>query len=207
MFLMLAALSSLAQNVGIGTSTPHAGSILDLGSSRPLLLPRLTTEQMLANTPATVGQIVYNSTEHTLYGFTRFRNVVLPGQVTSRWEPIGFGPRMLAYGVVDSFANVLNGSGNFSVQFNATENWYELNLVTPHEYFKDSMLLIITPVGNGSWDQNVATGEVITGSSRVATIKFVDVSRQIAGTFGSVGIRRRSWFHFVLYDLRTRPYP
>jgi hypothetical protein len=205
LLLLVCSATINAQNVGIGTTSPHAGSILDLGTSRPLLLPRLTRDQMLAVLPVTPGQIIYNSTEHQLYGYMRYRTTTFIGQSNNRWEPISTGPRMLAYGYVDSFANEVNGSNNFSVTWNSTDRWYELNLTSPHEYYRDSMVLMVTAVGNGSWDQAVSTGELISGSSRKATIKFTDVSR-IASGWSVTDARRRSNFHIVVYDLRKNPY-
>jgi hypothetical protein len=194
-----------AQSVGIGTTNPNAASILDLGpSGKPLILPRLTSPQMNAVSPLAQGMIVYNTTEHQLYSWMRFRSTNIIGQATSRWQPISTGPAMLAWGVVDSFDAVKSGSGNFSVNWDEAERWYTIT-TTSHPYYKDSMLLMITPVGNGSWDQAVATGELIDGSIRRATIKFTDVSR-IANGWTLESSRRRSWFHFVLYDLRKDPY-
>jgi hypothetical protein len=67
------------------------------------------------------------------------------------------------------------------------------------------MILIITAVGNGSWDQTIATGELIEGQTSLASIKFVNVSKTVAG-FPYNERRGRSSFHFVLYDLRKEPY-
>ena len=64
---------------------------------------------------------------------------------------------MMAWGVVDSFGTELNGSVSYSVTWDATNHWYRLSLSNPHEYYKDSMLLMVTAVGNGSWDQAVST--------------------------------------------------
>jgi hypothetical protein len=52
-----------AQTMGIGTTSPHSSSILDLNStSQGLLLPRLNTAQVLSiNNPAE-GLFVYNTT-------------------------------------------------------------------------------------------------------------------------------------------------
>ncbi|HSK12415.1 MAG TPA: hypothetical protein VK907_04320 [Phnomibacter sp.] len=194
-----------AQSVGIGTTNPNAGSILDLGQGgKPLILPRLTSSEMNAVSPVAQGMIIYNTTEHQLYSWMRYRSSVIIGQSTSRWQPITTGPAMLAWGVVDSFGVVKTGSGNFSVVWNATESWFTLT-ITSHPYYKDSMLLMINPVGNGSWDQVVSTGEMIEGSIRRATIKFTDVSRT-ALNWSAPSNRRRSWFHFVVYDLRKDPY-
>ncbi len=192
-------------SIGIGTTNPNAASILDLGSGgKPLILPRLTSSQMNTVSPVAQGMIVYNTTEHQLYTWMRFRSTNIIGQATSRWQPISTGPAMIAWGVVDSFGAVKSGSGNFSVNWDVDDRWYTLT-TTSHPYYKDSMLLMVNPVGNGSWDQTVATGELIEGSIRRATIKFVDVSRSVAG-WSQEDIRRRSWFHFVLYDLRKDPY-
>lgn len=203
--MALASCLLTAQSVGIGTTNPNAGSILDLGpAGKPLILPRLTSPQMNAVSSQAQGMIVYNTTEHQLYANMRFRSATIIGQTTNRWQPISTGPAMIAWGVVDSFDAVKTGSGNFSVSWNETERWYELT-TTSHPYYKDSMLLMITPVGNGSWDQAVATGELIEGSVRRATIKFTDVSR-ISNGWTLEASRRRSWFHFVLYNLRKDPY-
>jgi len=194
-----------AQSVGIGTIAPNAGSILDLGpAGKPLILPRLTSPQMNAVSPVAQGMIIYNTTEHQLYSYMRYRSTTIIGQSVNRWQPITTGPAMIAWGVVDSFDAVKTGSGNFSVNWDEDERWYTIT-TTSHPYYKDSMLLMITAVGNGSWDQSVATGELIEGSIRRATVKFTDVSRISAG-WNLEECRRRSWFHFVLYDLRKDPY-
>jgi hypothetical protein len=195
-----------AQTVGIGTTTPNSSSVLDLGpSAKPLVLPRLSLTQMNAVTSPAQGMIIYNTDEHQLYSYMRYRTALLIGQSDNRWQPVSTGPRMLAWGVVDSFGTEINGSLSYSVTWDATNHWYRLSLTNPHEYYKDSMLLMITAVGNGSWDQAVSTGELIEAGGRLASIKFTDVSR-IAGGFNTLESRRRSGFHFTLYDLRKKPY-
>jgi len=193
---------AMAQSVGIGTQNPNSSSVLDLGTSaKPLVLPRLTSLQMNGVTGPSLGMIVYNTDEHQLYSYMRYRT----STVSNRWQPVSTGPRMLAWGVLDSFATEINGSGTYSITWDATNHWYRLSLTNPFEYYKDSMLLIITPVGNGSWDQVVSTGELIEASARLASIKFTDVSR-VADGINTLDSRRRSGFHFVLYDLRKIPY-
>lgn len=202
-FMAISGLS--AQSVGIGTTSPNSGSILDLGQGgKPLILPRLTSPQMNAVSPNAQGMIIYNSTEHQLYTWMRYRSSTIINLPTSRWQPISTGPAMIAWGVVDSFGTIKSGSGNFAVSWDSDENWYTIT-TTSHPYYKDSMLLMVNPVGNGSWDQAAATGELIESSIRRATVKFTDVSRVAAG-WSSLTARRRSWFHFVLYDLRKDPY-
>ena len=198
--------TTISQSVGIGTNTPVASSVLDMGpSAKPVILPRLTTAQMNAVTSPTIGMFLYNTTEHQVYSYMRYRSNSITQIGVNRWQPVSTGPRMLAWGVVDSFGVELNGGGTHSVVWNSTDNWYELGLSHPHEYYRDSMLLMITAIGNGSWDQAVATGELIDGASRKATIKFTDVSRVAAG-WTATSSRRRSYFHFVLYDMRKEPY-
>jgi hypothetical protein len=57
--------------VGIGTPTPNASSILDLTStSKALLLPRLTTTQRDAITSAVAGMVIFNTTTNCMEIFT-----------------------------------------------------------------------------------------------------------------------------------------
>ena len=56
-------------NVGVGTITPQASSLLDLTSTTgALLVPRMTTVQRDALTPV-VGQIIYNTTTSLFNGY------------------------------------------------------------------------------------------------------------------------------------------
>jgi hypothetical protein len=196
----------MSQSVGIGTVSPNSSSVLDLGpSAKPLVLPRLSFSQMDAVASPAQGMLIYNTTEHQLYSYMRYRTSLINGLSNNRWQPVSTGPRMLAWGIVDSFGTEINGSLSYSVTWDATNHWYRLSLTNPHEYYRDSMLLMITAVGNGSWDQAVSTGELIEATGRLASIKFTDVSR-IVGGFNTLESRRRSGFHFVLYDLRKEPY-
>lgn len=205
-FLSLSVSIVKAQSVGIGTTTPNTSSSLDMGpSAKPVVLPRLSTSQMNNLTFPTQGMLLYNTDQHQLFGYMRYHSSQVIGVSNYRWQPVTTGPRMLAWGVVDSFGNEINGSLTYTVTWDATNNWYKLALSNPHEYYKDSMVLHITPVGNGSWDQIVSTGELVALPSRYATIKFTDASRIAAG-FSTLNSRRRSGFHFVLYDMRKEPY-
>ena len=205
--MLFAAFISFSQ-VGIGTANPNISSSLDLGpSAKPVILPRLTTQQMNEVTSTTIGMTVYNSTENQIYMYVHTSSVNFGGFniPVYKWLPVSTGPRMISWGVMDSFAVEITGNSLHSINWDATNNWYKLGLAHPHEYYKDSMLLIVNPVGNGSWDQAVSTGEIIEGESRYATIKFTDVSRIAAG-YSTLNSRRRSGFHFVLYDLRKKIY-
>ena len=204
-------------NVGIGTTTPAASALLHLNStSKAFLPPSMTTDEMNAIASPQRGMMVYNNTIRQPYVYTQYRKVPLPILQQNRWEPVMTGPRMLAWGLVDSCSNIINGSGNFSVEWDGyvvngcatpsltTNNWYRLG-ISGSNFIKDSMLLMVTAVGNGSWDQAIAIGEIIQGSNAFATIKFTDVSRMIAN-YPDSDQRRRSYFYFTLFDMRKDPF-
>jgi hypothetical protein len=207
-------------NVGIGTNTPHNSAILDLTStSKVFLPPRMDKNQVNAITLPPYGSMVYNQTIHSHMSYTRLGskpNPSIPFLNTSnnKWLPVSPGPKVLAWGFVDSSggnentvtsasAPIIVGSGNFSVTWqgkSSSKKWYELSLYNDN-FDQDSMLLIVTPVGNGSWDVAVALGEIIAGEDVNATIKFTDISRSVSG-WPEIDRRRRSKFNFILYDLR-----
>jgi hypothetical protein len=58
--LLILLISSKGQNIGIGTTTPHASAALEIkDSARGILIPRLTTQQRASiNSPAE-GLMVY----------------------------------------------------------------------------------------------------------------------------------------------------
>lgn len=98
--------------------------------------------------------VTYNVEDQRFYGYVNqgtfnFNNISFP---RNSWVPISTGPTMLAWGSLDSSAVVKAGSENFSVLWDESNRWFELN-VPSASYSKDSMLLIITSVGNHSWDQ------------------------------------------------------
>lgn len=63
-------------------------------------------------------------------------------------------------------------------------------------------MLMVTPVGNGSWDAVPSIGETQVSATDVrATIKFTDVTRITSDTFNNTISRRRSKFYFVLYRI------
>ncbi|GAB2963665.1 hypothetical protein GCM10027048_35960 [Hymenobacter coalescens] len=69
-------MAAQAQSVGIGTSTPSLSAALDIQStSKGLLLPRLTAEQMLTIPNPDAGLMVYNTTEHTFYGYRGYNRL------------------------------------------------------------------------------------------------------------------------------------
>lgn len=206
--------------VGIGTANPNSKAILDLSASdKVLLIPRLNTSQMTDISFPPLGSLIFNTSLSSPMAFTRmgFRpSTFLPGQFVSNnnWWPVSPGPKVLAWGILDSstgpensseavVADIRSGSGNFSVRWygkNNNKKWYELTLFNDN-YDLDSMILMVTPIGNGGWDVSVSIGEIIVSNSVRATIKFIDLSRTASG-WEDIDRRRRSKFQFVLYDLR-----
>jgi len=160
---------------------------------------------MYSVTSPVLGMTVFNTNEQQIFTYMKYRVNIFPPISLIRWQPISTGARILAYGVVGSFATTITGGSTHSVTWDATNNWYKMGLSNPFEYYKDNMLLIVTAVGNGSWDQAVSTGEIIEGCSRFASIKFTGVSR-VVNNFSALNSRRRSNFHFVLYDMRKVPF-
>ncbi len=206
-------------SVGIGTTTPHSTAILDLTStSKVFLPPRMDTTQMKAIISPTYGSLLYNNSLHSLMTYTRIgsKPTIIPRifSANNKWLPVSAGPKVLAWGFIDSsggnenttvsaVAPIIAGSGNFSVTWQgktSSKKWYELSL-TNDNFEQDSMLLIVTPVGNGSWDVAVSLGEIIAADDVNATIKFTDISRSVS-LWPEIDRRRRSKFYFVLYDLR-----
>jgi hypothetical protein len=49
--------------------------------------------------------------------------------------PPGNGSGAIAYGVIGSTATIVNGSQNFTVTWNATQNWYEIDISGENYYF------------------------------------------------------------------------
>jgi len=214
-----------AANVGIGTSTPNANALLHLNStSKGMLLPTLTNDQMTSISSPPVGLMVFNvNTKSPMIYTQRGYQSILPGifGTQNAWTPISPGPRIIAWGVVDSLLpeggttppdntthaiGVKSGSNNFSVIWNGTGRWFEITL-NNMDYNTDSMILLVTPIGNGTWDQVVSTSNVNSGAGTQnrASIKFTDVSRYVNG-FSDSMIRRRSKFSFILYSLTRDSY-
>ena len=210
--LVVVAQSVHSQAVGIGTASPNSKSVLDLSStSKVFLPPRMTEAQMNAIPSPPYGSMIYNTDNHQFMGYVKshsYRTILNQTVTVNKWLPMNTGPKTLAWGVVDSFGNKITSSENFSVNWDGygngssstTNNWYEF-ILTGDDFNKDSMILLVTAVGNGRWDQTIAIGELVSGSLRKATIKFTDVSRIAAG-WSLEATRRRSNFYFVLYDLR-----
>jgi hypothetical protein len=91
--MMVLANVLLAQNVGIGTQTPHASAQLDVSSTtRGLLAPRMTTTQRNAIASPAKGLLVYDTDLNSLFHYNG-----------------------------SSWAN-FSGSGNFSLPFAAAVN-------------------------------------------------------------------------------------
>jgi hypothetical protein len=72
--LLLAAFSfsftAIAQNVGIGTSTPHASAALEINSNtRGVLVPRMTTAERTAIASPAAGLLVFDNTTNSFWFF------------------------------------------------------------------------------------------------------------------------------------------
>ena len=167
------------------------------------------------------GLMIYNSEVKSPMIYTQrgYNYQLITGNYsrTNAWTPISPGPRMIAWGIVDTTGGSLNdeishtvnvnsGSSNFSVRWDGTSDrrWFELTVMNI-DFDLDSLILIVTPIGNGSWDQTVAIGELPDGGTVKASIKFIDISRMV-DKWPLNASRRRSKFSFVLYSLKKVPF-
>lgn len=198
--------------VSIGTTTPNTGASLDLSQSgKPLLLPRLSTVQMEAVAPVAQGMLVYNNTVHSLFTYAKVGEFL--NTSVNEWQPVSTGPRMIAWGYVDSLGNIINGSGNFQTGWSRTGfsmSAYDID-VDYNPFYKDSMLLMVQRISDGRLDVLQTVNEaVLSASDRRAVITFTDNSQiyltdpplNLPSFFAFV----RSSFYFTLYDLRKNPY-
>ena len=82
-FILFVCSFGKAQNIGIGTSTPHASAILDINhSSKGLLIPRMSSQQILNIHQPAKSLMVYDSSANQL--------MVNKGTSASpNWLPIG----------------------------------------------------------------------------------------------------------------------
>ena len=205
------------QNVGIGTTTPNAKAILQLSSTtKGFLPPAMNNVQMNAITSPPPGLVIFNTqTQSQMVYAQNGWQFDTPSQnyiATFGWLPVSTGPRMIAWGKVDSlnFSNptgptsVQGSSENFTVTWDPLNRWYELKL-NNMDYFIDSMILLITPVANGSWSQIVSTGYRTVASGIVAIIKFEDATF-LDGGYNTLQARRRSHFQFVLYSMQKNTF-
>lgn len=66
----IGAASAQTGGVGIGTTTPNSGAVLDLNSdSKSLILPRLTTQAMNAVSAPVPGMFVFNTDNGKFFGY------------------------------------------------------------------------------------------------------------------------------------------
>lgn len=212
-------LAGICQNVGIGTSSPHPRAILELQSNNLAFLPpRMNNAQMQGMTSVPEGALIFNTQQqqHMAYVRSYTNTLIVNGNtITSsnfQWVPVSTGPRILAWGVIDTIpgAVIRNGSNNFSIEWKgykfssetftaSTENHYEISLTGNATFNLDSMMVHVTPIGSGTWDQAVSVWNTTDGK---ITVKFTDVSRLAGGDFSTTSQRRRSRFAFTVYDLR-----
>ncbi len=119
--LMLISFNAFAQ-VGIGTLSPDASSMLDVSStSKGMLTPRMTSAQRLAISSPANGLLVYDTTESVFYFYN-----------SSQWEKIDSTTRnnfKLVKSVADLSDELTNGGGttylldeNTLYQINGTIN-------------------------------------------------------------------------------------
>ncbi len=90
-FCITIAFNCLAQNIGIGTTTPDNSAALDISSnSKGLLLPRLTTAERNAIINPAKGLMVYTTTDSSFYMYDgAWQKIILADKVWSTKGNIG----------------------------------------------------------------------------------------------------------------------
>ncbi len=115
--LMLTSYTTIAQ-VGIGTLTPDASSMLDINStSKGLLAPRMTSAQRLAITSPANGLLVYDITDNAFYFYDASQWVKIDSEVRNNYK--------LIKSATDLSDELTNGGGT---EYLLDENtFYEIN--------------------------------------------------------------------------------
>jgi len=152
--------------VGIGTTDPHASSILELSSTTSgLLIPRVTTTQMNAiGTPAT-GLVVYNTTLSCIYFYDGAAWQSTCSVTADYWGTGGNAALTTAHFIGSTDATnlnfrtnntqymVLNSTGNFGIGVTAPSNRLTIAGTNPfrmigatHDAAIDTVL-VINPSG------------------------------------------------------------
>ncbi|MCX7909258.1 MAG: hypothetical protein N2560_07065, partial [Ignavibacteria bacterium] len=192
---------SQAQNVGIGTTTPHSSALLELFStSHGFLVPRLTTTQRNAITNPATGLLIYNldSQRFEYYNGTQWVgvvssiatvpfNLISTGTNTSATMTVGTGASIvLGGGTIES--NVFKGTGSTTDAVDLATS--EVAGVLPIS--KGGTGLSTTPtqgqllIGNGigfSLNQLTAgTGITITNGAGTITIADANANTEVTGS-------------------------
>jgi trimeric autotransporter adhesin len=109
--ILLLHISGIAQNIGIGTTTPHASAVLDVkGTSKGFLLPRMTGPERAAIANPVEGLMVYDSTARGFYSYKR----LMGGWTKMDFELpyVGYDNSSTSFSITNS---VLPGSNPISI--------------------------------------------------------------------------------------------
>jgi hypothetical protein len=150
---------SMAQNVGIGTTSPDSSAMLEIkDTTKGFLMPRLTTVQMNAISNPATGLAVYNTDSSTVcvYMGSAWRKIVLGSGTTgtssltnnyiSKWGGAAFTNSALyeSNGILSSGTTTPNSFGN---DFSYTQLMLASNSVDS----SDLNLLNASNNGNSAW--------------------------------------------------------
>ena len=112
-------ITSSYSQVGIGTTTPDASSILDMSSTtQGVLTPRMTTAERVAIASPAKGLLVFDADLDVFYYFDG-----------TTWQPIGGGDKRNNYKLVKSVADLSDEltAGGGSTYLLDTNTLYEIN--------------------------------------------------------------------------------
>lgn len=219
LLLLLAMMATewvMAQNIGIGTNTPHASALLELNSNnKGLLLPRLADTSSISN--PVKGLLIYNNSNNRTWFYNG-----------SRWQPASGTGDSIWYAVNDSVANtnrktiginmdenliapqatlqvngslLVQGTSSYSNTTPTAGQTYTMNNTGVLQTVSntDSVFTIYDPGGTGNY------GNSMQGNIRVNAVSAVDgfSVRSVAADFG-IGNGDTLWISKQFYpDCKT----
>lgn len=187
---LLLLLSTLAfSQVGIGTVTPHVGSVLDLtASDKGVLLPRVANTAAIA--APTNGLLVYDISASCLKSYEN-----------GAWSSCLSGDKSASV-VVDCNTNAFVGSYNASVAMSASNKF---SVTIRNNSFANASLTFATTdlVLSGVSGITVASVSPTTASLTSGQSQLVEYT--LTGTPASTGTLTGTWTKSVLNCVKTVP--
>ncbi len=104
-----------AQNIGIGTTTPHASALLDIsGTTKGVLFPRMTTSQRFAIAAPSNGLMVYDTDKNEMYHYAG-----------TAWKPILNGEYWTR--PITSRSRITNSTDSVGIGTNSPSEWLDVD--------------------------------------------------------------------------------
>jgi hypothetical protein len=133
--IFLSVCTTANAQIGIGTTTPDASSVLDISSTtKGVLLPRMTTLQQTNLASPAIGLMVYNITNNDLE--TNTGTTVLPN-----WKGTKGGYQTVSDSIITTTSSLINERANGMI-LNPVSGTYS---VTFNSQYKNAQIIATTP--------------------------------------------------------------